>query len=204
MSDDRAARTGTPPADASADTLRIAPDGWMSPLRRRASPNFDARPPGAEITLVVVHNISLPPGVYGGGQVERLFTNALATGIDPFIDRLSGVRVSSHFVVDRAGAATQFVSCLDRAWHAGASSFRGRTGCNDWSIGIELEGSDFEPYTVAQYATLNRLLAALAAAYPLEAIAGHSDIAPGRKTDPGPFFEWQRLALPARVHIARG
>lgn len=186
-----------------ADTLDVAADGWVQPLRRLPSPNFDARPADTPISLVVIHNISLPPGVYGGGHVERLFTNALLIGADPFIDRLRGVRVSSHFVVDRAGVVTQFVSCLDRAWHAGASSFRGRGGCNDWSIGIELEGSDFESYADAQYAALNRLLAVLAAAYPIEDVVGHSDIAPGRKTDPGPFFEWQRLALPARVRIAR-
>lgn len=184
------------------DPPGVAPDGWLQSLRRLPSPNYDARPAHTPITLVVIHNISLPPGVYGSGHVERLFTNALAAGADPFIDRLCGVRVSSHFVIDRAGDGTQFVSCRDRAWHAGPSSFGGRTGCNDWSIGIELEGSDFEPYTDAQYPALNRLLAALAAAYPIDAIVGHSDIAPGRKTDPGPYFDWQRLALPAHVRAA--
>jgi len=179
--------------------LSVAPDGWVRPLRRMASPNFDARPTGAPISLVVIHNISLPPGVYGGGHVERLFTNTLASGVDPFIDRIRGARVSAHFFVDRAGACTQFVSCMDRAWHAGASAFRGRAGCNDYSLGIELEGSDFEPYADAQYELLDALLPALAAAYPLEAVVGHSDIAPGRKTDPGPFFDWQRLALPGHL-----
>jgi len=179
--------------------LSVAPDGWVQPLRRMASPNFDARPPATPISLVVIHNISLPPGVYGGGHVERLFTNALAAGVDPFIDRIRGARVSAHFFVDRAGACTQFVSCMDRAWHAGASAFRGRAGCNDYSLGIELEGSDFEPYADAQYELLDALLPALAAAYPLEAVVGHSDIAPGRKTDPGPFFDWQRLALPGHL-----
>ena len=174
----------------------MAPDGWVAPLRRVASPNFDARPSGTRISLVVIHNISLPPGTYGRGHVERLFTNGLVEGVDPFIDRIRGARVSAHFFVDRAGACTQFVSCLDRAWHAGASAFRGRAGCNDYSLGIELEGSDFEPYADAQYTLLAALLPALSAAYPIEAVVGHSDIAPERKTDPGPFFDWQRLGLP--------
>jgi len=184
--------------------LSVAPDGWVRPLRHVRSPNFDARPPGTPISLVVIHNISLPPGVYGNGHAELLFTNTLPAGVDPFIDRIRDARVSAHFFVDRAGVCTQFVSCLDRAWHAGASAFRGRAGCNDVSLGIELEGSDFEPYADAQYALLAALLPALAAAYPLTAVAGHSDIAPGRKTDPGPFFDWRRLTLPARVRVARG
>jgi len=190
-------------APRPAVAFSVARDGWVEPLRCVPSPNFDARPPGTQISLVVIHNISLPPGAYGGGHVEQLFTNALAAGVDPFIDRIRGARVSAHFFVDRAGLCTQFVSCLDRAWHAGASAFRGLAGCNDYSLGIELEGSDFEPYADAQYALLAVLLPALAAAYPLTAVAGHSDIAPGRKTDPGPFFDWQRLTLPVRLRGAQ-
>jgi len=164
----------------------VGAGGWVAPLRQLRSPNADARPADTPITLVVLHNISLPPGCYGGDAVERLFTNRLIAGVHPFIDRLieAGTRVSAHFYVARDGSPTQFVSCLDRAWHAGRSAFRGRARCNDFSIGIELEGSDFEPYAAAQYATLAPLLAALAAAYPLDAVVGHSAIAADRKTDP--------------------
>ncbi len=165
-------------------------------MRRLRSPNADARPPHAAISLVVLHNISLPPGRYGGGHVERLFTNRIDAGVHPYLDRLQSARVSSHFLIARDGSAIQFVSCLDRAWHAGASAYAERARCNDYSIGIELEGSDFEPYGDAQYATLNSLLRALSEKYPLEAVVGHCDIAPGRKTDPGPYFDWQRLDLP--------
>lgn len=181
--------------------LAVGADGWVESLARVPSPNADARPPDAPITLVVLHNISLPPGRYGGGAIERLFTNRLAHGEHPFTDRLveAATRVSAHFLIARDGVATQFVSCLDRAWHAGRSAFRGRERCNDYSIGIELEGSDFEPFADAQYGTLNALLAALAAAFPLQAVAGHSEIAADRKTDPGPCFEWSRLALPRGV-----
>jgi N-acetyl-anhydromuramoyl-L-alanine amidase len=177
----------------------VGPDGWVTQARRNTSPNYDARPDGTAISLVVIHNISLPPGCYGGSQVERLFTNAIQAGEHPILDRLLGARVSAHFFIDRAGLSTQFVSCLERAWHAGASSFKGRARCNDFSIGIELEGTDFEPYADAQYVTLNALLAALAAVFPLDAIVGHSDIALDRKTDPGPFFRWNRLDVPAQL-----
>jgi len=183
----------------SSPSFCVGPDGWLAAARKVPSPNFDARPALESVSVVVVHNISLPPGHYGGGHVERLFTNRLVPGEHPFLDRVCGVRVSAHFFIDRRGRCTQFVSCLDRAWHAGASSFRGRSGCNDFSIGIELEGTDFEPYADIQYQTLNALLAALRAAYPLEAIVGHNDIARDRKTDPGPFLRWDRLAVPSHL-----
>jgi AmpD protein len=176
--------------------LEMGIDGWLPGLRRVDSPNADARPARTPVTLVVIHNISLPPGSYGGIHIESLFCNRLAAGGNAFLGRLAGVRVSSHFLIERDGRCTQFVSCLDRAWHAGVSAFRGRANCNDYSIGIELEGTDFEPYTAAQYARLNALLAALLAAFPIEAIVGHSRIAPGRKTDPGPYFDWGRLEVP--------
>ena len=161
------------------------------------SPNFDARPPGVVVDLVVVHNISLPPGCYGGDQVERLFTNRLTAGEHPFLDGLLDARVSTHFFIDRTGSCTQFVSCLQRAWHAGTSEFHGRPRCNDYSIGIELEGTDFEAFAEAQYLALNHLLDALVGAFPIKAIVGHSDIATDRKTDPGPFFRWDRVRMPA-------
>jgi N-acetyl-anhydromuramoyl-L-alanine amidase len=180
-------------------TFSVGPDGWVAQARLCPSPNSDARPADAAISLVVIHNISLPPGRYGGSQVECLFTNAIQAGEHPILDRIRDARVSAHFFIDRHGRCTQFVSCLERAWHAGASSFRGRARCNDFSIGIELEGTDFEPYADAQYVTLNALLATLSAAFLLEAIVGHSDIALDRKTDPGPYFCWNKLDVPARL-----
>lgn len=173
-------------------------DGWLAGVRRIDSPNFDARPAGTKVDLVVVHNISLPPGCYGGDQVERLFTNRLRRGEHEFLDQLLGVRVSAHFFIDRTGRCTQFVSCLQRAWHAGTSQFRGRGGCNDFSVGIELEGTDFDLFTDPQYDTLNALNNVLSSALPIEAIVGHSAIAADRKTDPGPFFSWGRIRMPTR------
>jgi AmpD protein len=143
-----------------------------------------------------VHGISLPPGVFGGDGVARLFTNTLDPAADPFYVTIAGLRVSAHFFVRRRGEVVQFVGCNDRAWHAGVSSWRGRERCNDFSVGIELEGADDVPYTVRQYRRLADLLRALKRRYPtIAAAAGHSDIAPGRKTDPGPAFDWDRLAL---------
>jgi AmpD protein len=154
------------------------------------SPNFDARPNRATATLIVVHNISLPPQEYGGNAIIELFTNQLNPNEHPYYAEISQLKVSSHFLIRRNGALIQFVSCLDRAWHAGASQWQGRERCNDFSIGIELEGSDFEAFEAAQYQTLNHLITSLKAHYNIEAVTGHSDIAPGRKTDPGPFFDW--------------
>ncbi|MCX8003962.1 MAG: 1,6-anhydro-N-acetylmuramyl-L-alanine amidase AmpD [Burkholderiaceae bacterium] len=167
--------------------------GWVRGVARCASPYCDERPAGVAIELLVVHSISLPPGVFGSGDVVRLFTGRLDCQAHPFYAHLAGLRVSAHFLIERNGAVTQFVACGRRAWHAGASHFEGRAACNDFSIGVELEGCDFVPFTEAQYAALGRLLAVLRAAYPLRAVRGHSDIAPGRKTDPGPLFDWRRL-----------
>jgi AmpD protein len=180
----------------------VAADGWVSGARRDPSPHFDARPPGSAIELLVVHNISLPPGAFGSGDIARLFTNRLDPAAHPFFATLAGVRVSAHFLIERHGALTQFVSCLDRAWHAGASEFDGRLRCNDFSLGIELEGTDFAPFEAAQYATLASLTRALCAAYPLRAVRGHADIAHDRKTDPGPFFDWPRYARLAALDPA--
>jgi N-acetyl-anhydromuramoyl-L-alanine amidase len=172
-------------------------DGWLDGARNHPSPNFDARPPDSTIDLLVIHNISLPPGEFGGGHIERLFCNSLDPAVHPFFDTIASLRVSSHFVIARDGALTQFVSVRERAWHAGASSFAGRSRCNDFSIGVELEGSDFVAFTDAQYASLAALVVALRRQLPLTALRGHDDIAPGRKTDPGPLFDWPRLARQA-------
>jgi len=171
----------------------IDPDGWLTGVNRCPSPNSDARPEGESISLVVIHNISLPPGQFGTGCVRQLFSNALDAAAHPYFEQIRDLRVSAHFLIERDGRATQFVSCLARAWHAGASSHQGRTACNDFSVGIELEGTDDQPFEAAQYEALNRLLEALAESYPIAAVVGHSDVAPGRKTDPGPCFDWSRL-----------
>jgi len=157
------------------------------------SPNQDERPAGSEISLLVVHSISLPPGEYGGDAIERLFTSRLDPAAHPYFREIAGLRVSSHFLIRRDGELLQFVPIERRAWHAGASSWRGRERCNDFSIGVELEGSDAGEFTDAQYLRLTALVQALKAALPLRDIAAHSDVAPGRKTDPGPGFDWPRL-----------
>ena len=166
--------------------------GWFSGVRCVASPNCDARPSGVAVDLLVIHNISLPPGEFSGDAVERLFTNTLDTAAHPYYAQLEGLKVSAHFLIRRDGAIVQFVPCGKRAWHAGVSSWQGRARCNDFSIGIELEGSDDTPFDDRQYAALIRLTRRLRRVYPLRAITGHADIAPGRKTDPGPFFDWPR------------
>ena len=174
----------------------VRPDGWVIGARPRPSPNFDSRPAEAEIDLVVVHGISLPPGEFGGGAVTRLFCNELDTGEHPAFRELEGVRVSAHALIDRGGGITQYVSFLDRAWHAGESHYRGRAACNDFSIGIELEGTDTAPYEQSQYEALAGLARAVMDRWPAvgpEGIVGHSDVAPGRKTDPGPAFDWGRF-----------
>ena len=191
---DRGARrpAGNSPRAGRA-ALRIDAAGVAVGVRQLLSPNADARPEGAEVTLLVVHNISLPPGVFGGDDVLRLFTNTLDCAAHPAYAALRDLRVSAHFFVRRTGAVVQFVPCSRRAWHAGESEWRGRARCNDFSIGVELEGADAVPYTDAQYRRLARLIAALRRRYPIADIAGHSDIAPARKTDPGPAFDWPRL-----------
>ena len=168
-------------------------DGWWSLAHRCPSPNFGPRPAGAAVTLVVVHSISLPPGVYTGDVVERLFTNRLDHGAHPYYAGLRGLEVSAHFFVRRDGRTLQFVSCDQRAWHAGRSSWRGRENCNDWSIGIEMEGLEGDPFEPAQYRQLAVLLRALAGRYPIAEAVGHEHVAPGRKADPGPGFDWAEL-----------
>ena len=172
--------------------LSIDPDGWCPQARRLPSPNFDARSPGVVPELLVIHNISLPPDQFGGPYIDGLFTNTLDHAVHPYFDQLRPLRVSAHFLIDRHGLVTQFVAANARAWHAGVSSFEGREKCNDFSIGIELEGSDFVPFEAAQYDSLAALTLALRQRYGLRAVAGHEHIAPGRKTDPGPFFDWPR------------
>ena len=168
-------------------------NGRVDAARYVASPNCDQRPPGEAITLLVIHNISLPPGEFGGDAIERLFTNTLDHDAHPYYRTLAGLRVSAHFLIRRAGELLQFVPCTERAWHAGASTWCGRSRCNDFSIGIELEGADDVPYTEAQYRVLAELARSLQSAYPIAAVAGHCDIAPERKTDPGPSFDWPRF-----------
>ena len=171
-------------------------DGWMPAARRIDSPNFDDRPPEASVTLVVVHAISLPPSQFGSDDIARLFTNTLEPDQHPYFSTINTLRVSAHFLIRRDGELVQFVSCRQRAWHAGVSAWNGRERCNDFSIGIELEGCDELPFEDAQYARLVVLLAALQSCYPIDAVVGHSDISPGRKTDPGPCFEWRKIKAP--------
>jgi N-acetyl-anhydromuramoyl-L-alanine amidase len=179
--------------------MRIDARGLLVDGDHQASPNCDERPAGA-IDLLVIHNISLPPDQFGGDGVQRLFTNTLDITAHPYYQTIAELKVSSHFLIRRDGHIIQFVPCALRAWHAGASCWQGAQRCNDFSIGIELEGSDFVPFTDAQYASLHGLTLALRAAYPLRGIAGHSDISPLRKTDPGPYFDWARyLAGLAKV-----
>lgn len=166
--------------------------GWLQDdgVRKVPSPNFDARPDGCTVSLVVVHAISLPPDCFGGPGVEQLFTNRLDPGEHPYYEQIQALRVSAHFFVRRDGALLQFVSADARAWHAGVSCWQGRQRCNDFSIGIELEGCDTQVFEAVQYERLGSLVRQLRRRYPIEAVAGHSDIAPGRKTDPGPCFDW--------------
>ena len=157
------------------------------------SPNCDDRPAGTEVTLVVVHSISLPPGEYGGEWIERLFTNRLDPAAHPYFEEIHALRVSSHYLVRRDGEVVRFVAPERRAWHAGASSWRGRSRCNDFSIGIELEGTEEDAFAPAQYAALAALIRDLQKNFPVRDVAAHSDVAPGRKTDPGAGFDWARL-----------
>ncbi|MGX0937727.1 N-acetyl-anhydromuramoyl-L-alanine amidase [Cupriavidus metallidurans] len=174
-------------------------DGWIPAARRVPSPNFDARPEGMAVDVVVLHNISLPPGQFGSDDIEAFFQNRLDATRHPFFETIRDVRVSAHFLIRRDGEPVQFVACTQRAWHAGQSDYCGRQRCNDFSIGIEIEGADDQPFTPAQYETVAALVSALRAAYPIQGVAGHSDIAPGRKTDPGPHFDWSRFAKQAAL-----
>ncbi|PKO47224.1 MAG: 1,6-anhydro-N-acetylmuramyl-L-alanine amidase AmpD [Betaproteobacteria bacterium HGW-Betaproteobacteria-22] len=166
--------------------------GFIENVTFIASPNFDARPQN-EISLIVIHNISLPPGEYLGNGIIDLFTNKLNPDAHPYYAEIHTLKVSAHFLIRRDGKLIQFVSCLNRAWHAGESNWKGRERCNDFSVGIELEGSDSDHFESAQYTVLKCLIASLKEKYPIQAITGHSDIAPGRKTDPGPFFDWKKI-----------
>jgi len=181
------------------ELYNIDNEGFVKKAVQIASPNFDARinntdTIAADISLIVIHNISLPPSQYGGNGIIQLFTNVLNPDEHPYYAEIYTRKVSSHFLIRRDGTLIQFVSCLQRAWHAGVSSWQGRERCNDFSVGIELEGSDFDAFELSQYNTLNALISALKLSYPIEAVVGHSDIAPGRKTDPGPYFDWQKLS----------
>lgn len=174
--------------------LRVDGNGIIPAARQLVSTNCDERPADAVIELVVIHNISLPPGEYGGPGVIELFTNRLDPVAHPYYREIHHLKVSAHFFIRRDGELIQFVPCSKRAWHAGVSQWKGRERCNDFSIGIELEGDDETPFEEAQYDVLNALLNVLKEAYPIAAVAGHADIAPGRKSDPGPCFEWSRIA----------
>jgi len=173
--------------------LAIDAEGFANTARQVPSPNHDARPSATVITLVVVHGISLPPGDFGGDGIEKLFTNRLDPLAHPYFATVAAMRVSAHFLIRRDGELLQFVSCVRRAWHAGESNWRGRSRCNDFSVGIEVEGADDVPYAGAQYGVLARLIRALRRRYEIEEVVGHSDVAPGRKTDPGPGFDWPRM-----------
>lgn len=169
-------------------------EGWLLGVRRIESPNHDARPGGIDVSMLVVHAISLPPDEFGGDGILRLFTNTLDSAEHPYYAQIASLRVSAHFLIRRSGELIQFVSCDRRAWHAGVSSWKGRDRCNDYSIGVELEGCDDRPFEEVQYAQLLGLMEVLGKRYGIETVVGHADIAPGRKTDPGPRFDWSRLA----------
>ncbi|WP_295500433.1 1,6-anhydro-N-acetylmuramyl-L-alanine amidase AmpD [Limnohabitans sp. Rim8] len=179
--------------DQAAGSARLWDKGWYAPAQRLDSPNFGHRPSGACIDLLVIHSISLPPGQYGGQEVQALFTNQLDWDAHPYFSQIRGLQVSSHFYIRRDGSLWQFVSTDDRAWHAGQSEYRGRPQCNDDSIGIELEGLEGDVFEDAQYEQLRRLSLDLLRHYPIAHIAGHEHIAPGRKHDPGAGFDWLRL-----------
>lgn len=185
--------TDKPVLVLSGARFRLQPSGWVKGATRVRSPNFNWRPKGMPIELLVIHNISMPPGEFGGNDVAKLFTNRLDWDAHEFYQTIRGLKVSAHFFIRRDGEVMQFVPCSLRAWHAGASSWRERANCNDFSLGIEMEGTDTKPFTDAQYSTLISLTQLLKRAYPIADITGHSDIAPSRKTDPGPFFDWPRL-----------
>jgi len=167
--------------------------GWLSAARRVPSPNCDERPEDEQVRLIVIHAISLPPDEFGGPGIIQLFTNCLDPAAHPYFSQIRGLQVSAHFLLRRDGELIQFVPCSKRAWHAGASNWLGRENCNNFSIGIELEGCDRRPFEEAQYQGLNSLLTELRRRYPIAAVVGHSDVAPGRKTDPGPCFDWLRV-----------
>jgi len=196
---------GSDPGSAPGSSAIELPAGWLREANRQLSPNRDARPHADDISLLVIHAIALPPEQFGGPWIDALFANALDPAAHPYFASIQQLRVSAHLCIFRDGRLTQYVPFRERAWHAGVSSYAGRERCNDFSIGIELEGSDTQPFSAAQYAALARATRALLAAYPrlsCERIVGHADIAPGRKTDPGPCFDWARYRAavsPARI-----
>ena len=193
------ARTACIAVQRTATAMKAEPmttlwrDGWYRFAKHTPSPNFGPRPANTSIDLVVVHSISLPPGIYGGPEIEALFTNTLDWDAHPYFQQIRGAEVSAHFVIRRDGALIQFVSCDDRAWHAGRSHYQGRDNCNDFSIGIELEGLEGHTFEAPQYETLSSVCAAIAQHYQLHHIAGHEHVAPERKQDPGVGFDWQLL-----------
>jgi N-acetyl-anhydromuramoyl-L-alanine amidase len=192
-------RKPSPPSPLTPPTSHFTAEGLLTGARYVLSPNCDDRPPGTRIELIVIHNISLPPGEFGGPGVIQLFTNTLDPAEHPYYETIKDLKVSAHFFVRCDGEVIQFVPCMKRAWHAGASRWRDREKCNDFSIGIELEGGDDTPFTAAQYRALARVTEVLRGAFPIQDMVGHADIAPGRKTDPGPHFDWPRyfaLLLP--------
>ncbi len=175
--------------------MALINEGWWVAAQKTHSPNFNERPSGGDISLLVIHNISLPPEKFGGGHIHEFFCNNLTPSVHPFFETICPLRVSSHLLIERSGQVTQFVSFNDRAWHSGRSSFEGRNECNDYAIGIELEGGDNIAYTASQYSKLKEATTVIMEEYALitpSRIVGHSDIAPGRKTDPGPAFDWTR------------
>lgn len=178
------------PDTANVNPFVLEADGWCLGVTRQLSPNCDARPDAAPVDLLLIHNISLPPGEFGGSYIADLFGNRLDYEAHPYFDHLRPLRVSAHFLIRRDGAVLQFVPTGQRAWHAGVSTYAGRERCNDFSIGIELEGTDEQPFEAAQYAALVCLTRALLVRYPHLDVAGHEHVAPGRKTDPGPYFDW--------------
>ncbi len=182
-----------PKRELNNQELTLDAAGYVETATQITSPNFDNRPENCTIDLIVIHNISLPPNIYAGSGVVQLFTNQLDPNEHPYYAEIYTRKVSSHFFIRRDGELMQFVSCLQRAWHAGVSQWQGRERCNDFSVGIELEGSDFEAFEATQYKTLQKLISCLKNSYPIKNIVGHSDIAPGRKTDPGPYFDWKNL-----------
>ena len=188
-------------SEHSAPTFVLGDDGWVVGARRVNSPNQDARPDAFPPCLIVIHAISLPPDEFGGPGVEQLFTNRLDANAHSYFAEIAHLRVSAHFFIRRDGTLIQFVPGNQRAWHAGVSNWQGRERCNDFSVGIELEGSDTTPFTDAQYEVLIALTQCLCERYPIQGITGHSDIAPGRKTDPGPCFEWRRLSRCLNSHL---
>ena len=189
-----------PRRQRSSHPLPYWQEGWYQKARRVDSSNYNQRPPNTKVTLLVLHNISLPPGCFRGDAVEDFFTNTLVISEHPFYEEIASMQVSAHFFLRRDGKLIQFVSCDERAWHAGPSQWRGQHACNDFSIGVEIEGTDTIPYTQHQYRRLARLTTELRLAYPgLCGIAGHSEIAPERKTDPGPAFDWNHLMRIAKL-----